>query len=61
MTQPNVFALRVEKALMTKFKVVATEHGRSMNKEIVMLIKQAVQTYEKENGLIEIQVDEDEL
>lgn len=52
MTQPNVFALRVEKPLMAKFKVVASEHGRSMNKEIVMLIKQAVQAYEKENGPI---------
>ena len=60
MTQPNVFALRVEKALMAKFKVVATEHGRSMNKEIVMLIKQAIQAYEKENGPIEIQMGEDE-
>ena len=60
MTQPKVFALRVDKPLMAKFKIVATEHGRSMNKEIVMLIKQAVQAYEKENGLIEIQTGEDE-
>ena len=60
MTQPNVFALRVEKPLMAKLKVVATEHGRSMNKEIVMLIKQAVQACEKENGIIEIQMNEDE-
>ena len=59
MTQPNVFALRVDKPLMAKFKVVATEHGRSMNKEIVMLIKQAVQAYEKENGPIAVQEDDE--
>ena len=60
MTQPNAFALRVEKPLMAKFKVVAAEHSRSINKEIVMLIKQAVQAYEKENGPIEIPTDDDE-
>ena len=59
MTQPNVFALRVEKALMARFMVVAAAHDRSMNKEIVMLIKQAVQDYEKENGPFEIQAEDE--
>ena len=45
---------------MGKLRAIAAGNGRSVNKEIEMLIKQAVQAYEKENGPIEIQVDEDE-
>ena len=44
---------------MARFKVVAAAHDRSTNKEIVMLIKQAVQDYEKENGPIEIQAEDE--
>lgn len=44
---------------MARFMVVAAAHDRSMNKEIVMLIKQAVQDYEKENGPFEIQAEDE--
>lgn len=47
MIQLPPYPLRIEKRLMAKFKVVAAEDGRSVNKEIGMLIKQAVQAYEK--------------
>lgn len=60
MPQANPYPLRVDKLLMGKLRVIASGNGRSVNKEIEMLIKQAVQAYEKENGPIEIQVDEDE-
>lgn len=60
MTQLPPYPLRVDKKLMAKFKVVAAEDGRSVNKEIEMLIKQAVQAYEKENGPIEVQIYDDE-
>ena len=60
MTQLPPYPLRIEKRLMAKFKVVAAEDGRSVNKEIGMLIKQAVQAYEKENGPIHVQVDEND-
>lgn len=53
MPQSNPYPLRIDKALMEKFKVVAAENGRSVNKELEMLIKKAVRSYEQENGLIE--------
>lgn len=54
MTQPNPYPLRVEKTIMEKFKVIASENGRSVNKEIEMLMKQAIASYEQNNGQIEI-------
>lgn len=60
MTQLPPHPLRIEKRLMAKFKVVAAEDGRSVNKEIEMLIKQAVLAYEKENGPIETPVDDED-
>ena len=48
--------LRVEKTIMEKFKVVAAENGRSVNKEIEMLMKAAVTDYEAKHGEIPIQV-----
>ena len=54
MTQPNPYPLRVEKTIMEKFKVIASENGRSVNKEIEMLMKQAIGSYEQNNGQIEI-------
>lgn len=56
MAQANLYPLRVDRLLMEKFKVLAAEHGRSVNKEIEILMKQAVQQYEKENGTIETAV-----
>ena len=53
MVQANPYPLRVEKALMEKFKVVAFNNGRSVNKEIESLIKNAVKAYEQEHGPIE--------
>ena len=57
MAQANPYPLRVEKQLFEKFKVVAAENGRSVNKEIEMLIKQAVASYERENGEIALPGD----
>lgn len=53
MAQANPYPLRVDKTLMDKFKVVASANGRSVNKEIEMLMKQAVAEYEGANGAIE--------
>ena len=60
MPQANPYPLRADKVLMEKLRVIAAGNGRSVNKEIEMLIKRAVQAYEKENGPIEVQIDEDE-
>lgn len=52
--QQNPYSLRIEKSLMEKIRVVAQEHGRSVNKEIEGLIKTAVKQYEAENGSISV-------
>ena len=54
MTQMPPYSLRVDKKLMEKFKVVAAKDGRSVNKEIGMLIERAVQEFEKKNGPIPV-------
>ncbi len=55
MAQVNPYPLRVDKLLMEKFKVIAANNGRSVNKEIEMMMKQAVSKYEQENGCISVQ------
>ena len=52
MPQANPYPLRVDRALMEKFKVIAAENGRSVNKELESLMKKAVKSYEQENGSI---------
>lgn len=54
MPQANPYPLRVEKIVMEKFKLLAAENGRSVNKEIEMLMKQAITKYENEQGEIKI-------
>ena len=54
MAQVNPYPLRVDRAIMEKFKVVAAENGRSVNKEIEMLMKRAIANYERDNGPIAI-------
>lgn len=56
MAQANPYPLRVDKVLMEKFKVIAAENGRSVNKELEMLMKQVVTHYEQVNGDIKISV-----
>ena len=53
MAQANPYPLRVDKSIMDKFKIIASNNGRSVNKEIEILMKQAVLNYEKENGTIQ--------
>ena len=54
MAQTNPYPLRVDKILMEKLKKKTSNSGRSVNKEIEFLMKQAVLQYEKENGAIDI-------
>ena len=54
MAQANPYPLRVDRAIMEKFKVIASNNGRSVNKEIEMLMRQVIAAYEQEHGLIEI-------
>lgn len=54
MAQMNPYPLRVDKTIMDKFKVLSSENGRSVNKEIEMLMKSAISDYEAKNGAIQI-------
>lgn len=56
--QANPYPLRIEKKLMRKFKIVASDNGRSVNKEIETLIKSAVKQYESEHGTIDVDTDD---
>ena len=58
MSQANPYPLRVEKTIMEKFKVIAGDHGRSVNKEIEVLMKEAVAQYESEHGPIAVSSDD---
>lgn len=60
MAQVNPYPLRIDKALMDKFKVVAANNGRSVNKEIEILIREAVHGYESRNGSIQLPSPETE-
>ncbi len=53
MAQANPYPLRVDRLIMEKFKIIASNHGRSVNKEIEMLMKQVIADYERNNGIIE--------
>ena len=53
MSQANPYPLRVDKTIMEKFKFLAANNGRSVNKEIEILMKKAIQRYEQENGSIQ--------
>lgn len=52
--QANPYPLRIDKALMDKFKVIAKNNGRSVNKEIEFILKGVVADYEKQYGVISI-------
>jgi len=50
--QQNPYSLRVDPVIMDKIRFIASENGRSVNKEIESLMKAAVKRYEAENGPI---------
>lgn len=52
--QQNPYPLRVDKSVMDKFKVLAKYNGRSVNKEIEILMREAVEKYESIHGVIQI-------
>lgn len=46
------YGIRAKRELMDKLKYIAEVHGRSVNKEIVQLIKEHVDRYEQQHGAI---------
>jgi len=54
--QQNPYPLRLDSEIMEKTKYIAKENGRSVNKEIEMILKKIISDYEKSNGQIQIDV-----
>ena len=52
--QRNSYPLRLPYELMEKFKVISDSHDRSVNAEIMQLVKKAVAAYESEHGEIKV-------
>lgn len=46
-------SIRIEEDLLHKLHVVADYEGRSANSQVLKLIRQCVEQYEKEHGKIE--------
>ena len=46
--------IRIDEELLHKLHIVADYEGRSANSEILILIRNAVAEYERENGKIEL-------
>lgn len=61
MPQANPYPLRVEKSIMDKFKVISAENGRSVNKELEMLMKAAISEFESKHGEIHIQSQDSDI
>jgi len=48
------FTIRLNKRTLYKIRYIASENERSANKEVVMLIKQHIKSFEKEYGAIKV-------
>lgn len=47
-------SIRIDEELLGKLHVVADYEGRSANSQILILIRNCVEQFEKEHGVIEI-------
>ncbi len=50
--RPNPYPLRVDREILEKIKVIAKINGRSLNKEIEIVLRQYKNEYESKNGPI---------
>lgn len=48
--QAAPYSLRLEPVVMEKLRVIAKDHGRSVNKEIEILVRSHIAAYEAEHG-----------
>lgn len=58
--QANPYPLRIEKEILEKAKLIAKENGRSLNKEIEFVLKKHITQYEKDYGVIQVDLDAQE-
>ena len=47
-------SIRIDEELLHKIHVVASSEGRSANSQILILIRDAIEEYEKKHGKIQI-------
>ena len=47
-------SIRIEEKMLHKLHVVADYEGRSANSQVLILIRDCIEKYEKEHGKIEI-------
>ena len=52
--------IEIEPTLHYKLRYIADSEGRSINKQVLYLIRQCVQEYESKKGLIELPKNQDE-
>ena len=55
--QASAYPLRIDKEIMEKFRRIAKENGRSVNKEIEAILKTIISEYESKNGVIQIKIE----
>ena len=58
MKKERHFGLRVDDALLKRFRYVCEYEGRSANRQILYLMRQCVQEFEKEHGKIDLPPEE---
>lgn len=51
--------IEIEPDLHSKLKYIAKYEGRSINGQILYLVRQCIKDFEKENGIIEIEETQD--
>ena len=54
------YTLRVDRLLFQKFRYIAESEGRSANKEIEQYLKKRVAEFERENGLIPVDLPQND-
>lgn len=48
------YTLRTDQIYLDKIRYIAEENGRSANKEIELMIKHRIKSYEEEHGTIDL-------
>ena len=51
--------LRIDDSTHAKLKYVADYEGRSINKQVIYLVQKCIREFEKENGAIEIETEDE--
>ena len=59
MKEEKHLTVRVEKVILAKFKHACDYEGRSMNKQLLLYIRNTVKEFEAKHGAIELQQDEE--